>query len=313
MEPESESSSPSQSVIWPLAVLGLVAFSLLFSARRGSQATPQNETLSPESSSLHEDDSLPNHTMGILSVPPTIPDDIAAERTLYHAPRWLKLIEIGVLLAAIGLLIVNIFEIRAARNALEAAKQANDLARDTLTKSNRAWMGIDGPLSILRPVVITHPKLNEAEPAQTQIQIAGSFVMRNFGRDPAVYVGVHADILTSQDATNAGQYAKDFREAARASCVTADLESTSVVAGEQGRGPTVLPGNQKIFSDYPFNSISAGQRTDVPLTIVGCISYRDQLKKIVHHTGFCFTSDVPMTAIVKGQPIAACPMDTEAN
>jgi hypothetical protein len=200
------------------------------------------------------------------------------------------------------------------RESADAARGANETARSNLTGSNRPWMGVDGHLVVLNPVKISHPRLNPTEPPQTQVQTAASFTLKNFGRDPAFYVTAYVDIVTTQHAAEIEEWMDDFRREARATCAMADLRSRPFIPGEKGSGPTVFPGSELPVVNFPLNTTSPTQRTDASLTIVGCISYRDQFKETpTHHTGFCFTSYSPMTTVAAGQSLSPCGMNQGAD
>jgi hypothetical protein len=48
------------------------------------------------------------------------------------------------------------------------------------------------------------------------------------------------------------------------------------------------------------------------LRIVGCVAYKDEFKNI-HHTRFCFRTDVPMTNSSINTPFVVCPINEYAD
>jgi hypothetical protein len=192
------------------------------------------------------------------------------------------------------------------QDATDAAKNAADTAHDALVKGNRPWLGVYGT-----PTVLQVPKVD------TKIGIATSIglTVKNFGTAPALHVGVHLITVTIPYTSDVKAYFKDFENTANASCRMADLTSRPAVPGEEGSGPYIFPDNT--FS-YIFNGTARSgesvttQEMNSSLRLVGCIVYVDQFK-VVHHTRFCFRTEVPVINVKTGQPFTACPINQSAD
>jgi hypothetical protein len=138
LEPERESSSPSQSSLWPLALLGILFSWLAFSASKGNQCS---KPIHPQDTADHKCGSSRAKVDVVSQVPPPPSERNDTNRSKDPTPRWKKIAEIAVAVSTLGLLIVNIFQSRATRDAADAAKNAADSA----VAANRPWIVADSP------------------------------------------------------------------------------------------------------------------------------------------------------------------------
>jgi hypothetical protein len=77
----------------------------------------------------------------IPNIPPPQVDQTHAERCKDNTPPWKRRVEIAALFTAIGLLGVNTYQSCSTHKAADAARGANDAARDALVRSQRPWLG----------------------------------------------------------------------------------------------------------------------------------------------------------------------------
>ena len=128
-------SSPSRSSPWPLALLGILWFAALFTSKRNQ---------SGESESVVASNSQPTQATVCNTAqcryPPT--------------PKWKAPFEIGAVLIALGLLIVNTCQMRSTEKAANAAVTANKTAKDILTIGEQAHVVIGRPDGIVAEIVM---------------------------------------------------------------------------------------------------------------------------------------------------------------
>ncbi len=134
MEPEREPLPHSS--LWPLAVLvGAVLFALLPSKRNqpGESVHPKNST--DEKRNLNTGESA----IGV-TIPPSPPLKGSSTASKNDIPPWKKRAEIAAVLIALGLLIVDIFQMRATQRAVDKSREANELNREALYSVQRAFI-----------------------------------------------------------------------------------------------------------------------------------------------------------------------------
>jgi hypothetical protein len=168
--------------------------------------------------------------------------------------------------------------------AANAAKNSADTAKDTLTRSQRPWLGIDHA-----PTITFYPV--GAVPAATAV------VIRNFGPLPALGVGYDLRTLNFHSSV------ADYNKVLDNSCNIAELSTMKY--GGTAFGPSIFP-NQL------FTMFSATQEGGTPYNerigdasefiIIGCIAYIDQVSdKPIHHTTLCFNSGTHSYADFRAQ------------
>jgi len=133
LESERESTSPPRISLWPLAFLS-TAFALL-SLRKSSAQHSKNAT-----KSVHLQDTLApewSRSPIVPQIPPTICQQTEPGRRKHETPLWEKAAGITIAVGTLGLLAVNIFQMRATQKAAE-------IASDTLKISYRPRIVING-------------------------------------------------------------------------------------------------------------------------------------------------------------------------
>jgi hypothetical protein len=120
---------------WPLAVLGTLLFALLPSKRDQS-----SESVHPQDSTGNKDADAKKYTTLGANVIPTPPNSGNADGSKHKTPLWEKL----AVIAAFGLLLVNICQMRSTEKAAKATKESADLTRHTLEGADTAKFSISG-------------------------------------------------------------------------------------------------------------------------------------------------------------------------
>jgi hypothetical protein len=223
-------------------------------------------------------------------------------------PLWKNILECVAVLIALGLLIANICQTGATRKAAKAAEDANKIANDNLVRVQRPWLAVDGSMFTLTPV-----SLKRVQGSQTQMLLTVGFWIKNFGVAPAFHTGVYVAPVTYQRGTDIPAHNAEFDEAVKSTCRMADAATKPVSTADTGSGSYVFP-NNRYGSKWPIDATSPNPELNTWLTVVGCITYRDQFEKTPpHHTHFCFRSDTAITAITAKQVFSECGQNEEAN
>ena len=135
MEPGKESASPSRSSLWPLALLGILVSTLtLFTSKRNqpSESVHAQDTTKQKSASPPKEPAI----ISDIPISPSTNQDTKGSEN--GTPLWKKVLEYTAIFVALGLLVVNIFQMRATKKAAKAAETANVNARNALIESEQA-------------------------------------------------------------------------------------------------------------------------------------------------------------------------------
>jgi hypothetical protein len=193
------------------------------------------------------------------------------------------------LIAAIASACFSYRAFREAQNQAKAAQDANRIAREALHRSQRAWVGLDGQLTV--DVFDTTPRL----------RVESHYKIKNLGNSPAINV-----ITTGWFESDP----KNWALTAKFTCDSAKGFATgSVPQGTEFKGPGpmgyVLLPNQT--HDAAIGSASEPwQGPGIPdlkhFAFIGCVAYVDQFGD-VHWSRFCIGPDPsikqPVTKEVK--------------
>lgn len=189
--------------------------------------------------------------------------------------------------------IIAFLELGPIRDSADAAKQAADVAHDTLVVSNRPWVGFaENPRFV---------EVSRATPFGKEGRIYVTYKItaptKNFGNSPALhFVMGGGHYFTSR--------AVDISKTIEASCQ--DTENLALGRPfNSERGYTVFPGAQGTPPrlENSFSARSAKELEDLVMTqklfIIGCMVYTDQFgSNNVHHTPYCFHSTVAMKDVM---------------
>jgi hypothetical protein len=187
------------------------------------------------------------------------------------------------------------------KKAADAAKSAADTAHDALVMVNRPWIGLESNMMAQEPVKISRDGNN------TRLDSKVGFSMRNFGNAPAFYAGVFTTLHVNQIGSTTNT--SDFKLEIDQTCKMADPAKIP----DRKMGYTLFPGNRIVLSS-PINSGSPNPQINTWLTVIGCISYRDEFPDTkAHHTHFCFMSAGAMNGVKAGEQLEPCPEDEDAD
>jgi hypothetical protein len=310
LEPEKEPSSLSQTSLWPLALLGILVSWAAFSQR--PQKEHFHKSAHPQNSTPDESSDAPPRLVANLDLPTVPPQDRSPNRDKELTPVWRKIAECAAILIALGLLVANIFQTRATQKAAKAAEDANKIANDNLVRVQRPWLAVDGAMVTLEPISINTVKISSQGP-QIQMRLTVGFWIKNFGVAPAFHTGIYIAPVSYQRGSDIPALNAEFDRTVTATCRMADLGSAPVSTSDTGNGPYIFP-NNRFPMQWPINATSANPQLDTWLTVVGCITYRDQFKNSApHHTHFCFRSPKAIIAITAKQAFGDCGQNEEAD
>jgi hypothetical protein len=249
-------------------------------------------------------------------IPAAISEHYEAENR-YRNSKWRKVktgAEILGIASAFALAIltfVTLCEIKKqtllVQKSADAAKSAADTAHDALVRSQRPWLGINGPMIAVERLRI--------ESIQERMQIHGrvKIAVRNFGVSPALHVGIEITDVPYERSTEEDVeiHSRTFKETADRSCRIADIKASSLDG--HASGPFIFP---NIGGDVEslLNTNSPPRVVNSWITVVGCISYGDQFDPgHSHHTRFCFMSKGVMTNISAGEVFVPCSENQEVD
>src|SRR5438094_2899912 len=151
LEPEKETSSRARNSLSPLALLSILASSLVIIGwfRSKSPINKAVEPIAPANRANAESNRARHEPSVIPDIPPSPSQDARSYRREDRTPRWKKVLEWTAVLTGIGLLAVNIGlwkatkkSANAANQAANAAKDSADLARKNAHFDQRAWLAI---------------------------------------------------------------------------------------------------------------------------------------------------------------------------
>jgi len=214
LEPGKGPSSPSQSSLWPLALLGTLLFALWPSKRNQS-----SKSVHPQDSTDNKDAGTQTQTTPIAKIVPTPPDSSNPKGSKDGTPFWEKL----AVVVAIGLLIVNICQMRSTEKAAIASKNSADTAAKELELSERPWISAD--------IVHNGPLMFDSSGASLSVRV----LIRNTGHSPALNTTVVPLVsLGAQDFAAAVMQPDNRCE----NFIQAELKDSS--------GTTVFPSEQPI-------------------------------------------------------------------
>jgi hypothetical protein len=181
------------------------------------------------------------------------------------------------------------------KNAADAAKNAADVARDTLLRSQRPWVGLAGPIN---------PQRFQLNP---EVSIQTALPLKNFGTSPALKV-----MATIEPVDNKG-----LHERAPHVCDLILRFVNGTIPENQLQGPQIKRGFTLFPGEVLSEGIGTGDSTLKPgsvdtLYFIGCIAYRDQFEK-THTTHFCVETPWLAKSYKLGQPLISCSVYNEVD
>jgi hypothetical protein len=244
--------SEKEPFLWPLALLGiLVSVSALFTSKRNKPVEP----VPPQNNVTHKDPNVAAKLSLTSNAIPANPNEDSSNGRKQRTPLWEKL----AVLAALGLLAVTSFQLR-------ANLRANKIATEAYRTGQRAFVIYDE----LEPVttIFTNPRGKDS----VSIEITARW--KNAGVTPAVS-------------------AVTFFEAMEPAMATSDVSEQLFINGDSGIVPKVqaIIGPQAFASSVTFHSPEqfATEHPEVPRLFWGWITYRDIFANTKKHlTEFCW-------------------------
>jgi hypothetical protein len=275
LEPEKETSLPARNRLSPLALFGSLVSVFLFGWLYSKSRTPDDkthETISPLDRPASQAQSGQSRTVRPLVIDSSIDPGQSNKGSKRNTPVWEK----AAVLVALGVLIVNYFQMRSTEKAAAAAKEGAEIARDTLMRSQRPWLVNDGPASVAIDKV-----------SNDSISGEFTFTLKNLGPSPALVVGeeIRPFARTFQEKADV------FEEARRAACQEADTKAS--IAGD-----SIFPQQTHSYTTSGAFFVSGITPKYGTVLISGCIAYRDQFDttRTTHHTTFCLMTDIKTPA-----------------
>ena len=175
-----KNSRSASILIWPLAaVFSLLVFVTSEGTRTGKARRPK--------SADEEQDGKPQSTALVVSNSTVM--DAQATGAYHHpdTPWWKGMLQTGAIAIALGLLIVNLSQLRAtsraAQQASSAAKSTAEATARQLELTQRPWVSID--TLIESPLTFT---------SEGSAQVSVKFIIRNVGSTPAKGLSVQPEI-----------------------------------------------------------------------------------------------------------------------
>jgi hypothetical protein len=185
------------------------------------------------------------------------------------------------------------------RKATHAAIKSADTARDALIVSQRPWVSVTKPFR----AEVTQVKKNE-------FSIRTLIPVKNFGPSPALKViAVWKMIPITANEFGIVEEEAPVKEIIDSMCGTAELVSDPTLFQE---GFTLFP-NEALTRDGKQTVIIENPSDVVTSALGGCIAYRDQFNKTVHHTRFCLENTGPFMSFKKTGALVPCNIATGAD
>jgi len=257
--PLDNDKSPS---LWPLALLGILLFALWPSKRNQS-----GESISKHDNANRKNPSAPAQSPFISNVIPTQPNENSSNKSQKGTPLWEKL----AVLTAIGLLIVNFFQMRATQDAVEKSRDANDLTRDGLYSVQRAFI-INNPKPTVE--VAEYAVINGVRRKKPLKLIEFTHHWENVGNTPAIGIVTAVGKVMQKDEITEQEF------------ITTEVNKSTA---KSALGPKAILDSGTLRDDESFFT----DDPDIPRSMWGWIVYRDIFPESKSHvTEWCWRIDV---------------------
>lgn len=138
MEPKKEASLPARNSLSLTVLLGILISFVGALSFWTLKANPPSQPVDPEDSPSDKNENSPADTAFITQVRPAPAQYDSDNRSHDHVPLLRNVIRYTTLLTGFGLLIVNIYQMRATQKAANAAIGANDLTRRLISDTQGA-------------------------------------------------------------------------------------------------------------------------------------------------------------------------------
>jgi hypothetical protein len=254
---ERSLASEKEHSLWPIAILGaLVAFLSLFTSKRSQTG----KSVPTQNTARHQSNNRPIQVSIVAESKPAPPAEPYSDTRKDNTPLWKKILEWGALLTAIGLLVVNIFQMMATQDAVTKAGEANNLTRRSLESVQRAFIISHGIKK--KMIVVKNTSGNTTKSFEFTTQ------WENAGNTPAVGVIMAFGVVEKIDELTEPEF------------MATRIDRAVLKAASSAIGPksTVDSGVARQLEDFP----------DVPRFFWGWLVYRDTFPNTEPHvTEFC--------------------------
>ncbi len=174
MELEREPSSLSQSSLWLFGLLGILSVSALLTSKRNQSG----KSASPHDKAQVKGNFAPRGAIAVPEIPPSPACGHNTNERKDNTPPWKKWAEIAIALGTVGLLIVNLGQMRSTEKAATAAETANKNAQAALTISQQAYVTVGRQDGTVAEVIM---------PNKTTAKAAILVYFQNSGHLPAKF------------------------------------------------------------------------------------------------------------------------------
>lgn len=215
---------------------------------------------------------------------------------------------LSIILSGIGLVVLIAYTIftgymyEATKESADAAKRVGEISVQQLEASQRAWVGLDGPV------------ISDFVQPSPFFALGGHYTVKNFGTTPAIKVMALAEPVWDSEKV-------DYMNVGRTACEgPIEFVTNSIPHGPSVHSPG--PMGYVLFPNQAHaEQVGGGVWTGAPIRaikhfwFIGCIAYLDQFNT-VHWTRFCVEPSVfapqPLTAKT---PLQFCSLfnDTDNN
>jgi hypothetical protein len=299
--------------LWPLALLGTLFFALFSSRRNQPDESPHPQDNTTETSGHGK-----GATPAVSELVPSVPEHPKTKTTCRpdQTPWWKTLGEGVALFGGLGLLIVNIYQMSATRDAAQAAKSAADTAQKQLEMSERPWL-------ILQGITVDPPGFIFPKEGGAQISIRPQ--IKNIGHSVAT------GVIFSVKLFNPSRTSFFTEPLTKQQDLCKPIADKPIINSQWGRGVgdlVIFPSDIEQSWFYGLNltqsemdstklTVKIGDR-DIGLLapfIVGCVDYQYPTSTRHHQTQFIYRLErvnhaakpgaIPTIAIRIGEPVSA--------
>jgi hypothetical protein len=246
--------SDKQISLWPVALLGTLLFALLPSKRN-----PSGEPVHPQDSTEVKRNLAPRQSVIITNIPPAPPQSHIPKWGKDETPPWKKGAEIAAVAIALGLLIVNIFQMRSTQKSADSADRTMKVAY----RPRLLLIGID-------PRVKSSPA--GIEPALDQQRLTVQIILPNTGPFSARNVRFFRySNVSARDQIKKGIYEELFGEL------------KAIPPKVENYNPGMVIVGTKTVTDSEIRELKSGT---LWATFSILVQYDDDFG-ITHHTEYC--------------------------
>ncbi len=161
------------------------------------------------------------------------------------------------------------------QSQLQEARRATNLSETQWSAQQRPWIGLFGNVDLhIQPRFRVYA---ENPPNHTEIEIATSFKIKNFGLSPAFNTASEVEVLATENDLKLPQFQMET------SCGMADGNGES-------EGNVIFPSGE-ITTNFKTTSGNQIELNHIRrIWVMACTSYQDGISKSIHHSKFWIMS-----------------------